>query len=118
MMGERLVSITLRDYLEDLVPPQPAELQAMDDYARAENWPIIGPPAGHFCYQIVRMIDARRIFELGSGFGYSTAWLARAVKENGGGTVHHVVWDGPMSLRAPGTSPGPWSGRMGGLSCG
>ena len=101
-MAERLVSTKLRDYLEDLVPPQPAELQAMDDYARAENWPIIGPPAGQFCYQVARMIAARHIFELGSGYGYSTAWFARAVKENGGGTVHNVVWDEALSQRARG----------------
>jgi caffeoyl-CoA O-methyltransferase len=37
---------------------------------------------------------------LGSGYGYSTAWLARAVKENGGGLVHHVVWDEDLSIQA------------------
>jgi predicted O-methyltransferase YrrM len=46
------------------------------------------------------MIGARRIFELGSGYGYSTAWFARAVRENGGGEVHHVVWDDDLSQRA------------------
>jgi predicted O-methyltransferase YrrM len=49
---------------------------------------------------IAKMIGARRIFELGSGFGYSTYWLARAVKENGGGVVHHTVWDEELSARA------------------
>jgi predicted O-methyltransferase YrrM len=34
---------------------------------------------------------------MGSGYGYSTAWFARAVKENGGGVVHHVVWDQKLS---------------------
>ncbi len=37
---------------------------------------------------------------MGSGYGYSTAWFARAVKENGGGTVYHVVWDNGLSLKA------------------
>jgi predicted O-methyltransferase YrrM len=46
------------------------------------------------------MVGARRIFELGSGFGYSTAWFARAVREQGGGVVHHVVWDEELSRRA------------------
>jgi len=46
------------------------------------------------------MITARRIFELGSGFGYSTAWFARAVIENGGGEVYHVVWDEELSRQA------------------
>lgn len=74
----------------------------MEAYAKARDFPIIGPAAGYLCYQIARMIDARSIFELGSGYGYSTAWFARAVKENGGGTVHHVVWDGGLSQRARG----------------
>ena len=48
------------------------------------------------------MIGARRVFELGSGYGYSTAWFARAVRENGGGEVHHVVWDEALSRDARG----------------
>src|SRR5205814_2079963 len=47
-----------------------------------------------------RLSNARQVFELGSGFGYSTAWFARAVKENGGGIVHHVVWDDRLSREA------------------
>jgi len=46
------------------------------------------------------MISAKRIFELGSGFGYLTAWFARAVTENGGGEVFHVVWDEELSRQA------------------
>jgi predicted O-methyltransferase YrrM len=37
---------------------------------------------------------------MGSGFGYSTVWFAKAVKENGGGVVHHVVWDEELSQKA------------------
>lgn len=92
----------LSDYLTGLVPERPAELQKMEEYAREHRFPIIGPAAGYFCYQIARMIGARRIFELGSGYGYSTAWLARAVRENGGGNVHHVVWNEELSTRARG----------------
>jgi len=82
------------------VPPRPPELAAMEQYARQEDFPIIGPACGFICYQIARMIGARRVFELGSGFGYSTAWFARAVQENGGGEVHHVVWNADLSRRA------------------
>ena len=90
----------VRDYLNALVPERPAELQQMEAYADEQNFPIIGPACGHFCYQIARMTGARRIFELGSGFGYSTAFFARAVQENGGGVVHHVVWEEELSRRA------------------
>jgi predicted O-methyltransferase YrrM len=46
------------------------------------------------------MIGAKSVFELGSGYGYSTAWFARAVQENGGGVVHHTVWDDELSQQA------------------
>lgn len=72
----------------------------MEEYALEHDFPIIGPAAGQLCYLVSRMVGARRVFELGSGYGYSTAWFARAVRENGGGVVHHVVWDEDLSLRA------------------
>lgn len=90
----------VRRYLDDLVPARPAELAAMEEHARRTGFPIVGPASGQLCYQVTRMIGARSVFELGSGFGYSTAWFARAVRENGGGTVHHVVWDAELSARA------------------
>jgi predicted O-methyltransferase YrrM len=99
----------LHRYLDSLVPPRPPELQAMEAYAQEVDFPIIGPASGYLCYQIARMIGARRVFELGSGYGYSTAWFARAVQENlalsgsaGGGAVHHVVWDEELSRKARG----------------
>lgn len=92
----------LRDYLDGLVPERPSELQKMEAYADEHGFPIIGPTSGYLCYQLARMIGARRVFELGSGYGYSTAWFARAVQENGGGVVHHVVWDDDLSQMARG----------------
>jgi caffeoyl-CoA O-methyltransferase len=90
----------LSQYLDTLVPPRPQEMVAMEGYAQETNFPIIGPASGQLCYLIARLIGARRVFELGSGYGYSTAWFARAVTENGGGEVYHVVWDADLSQRA------------------
>jgi len=90
----------IQNYLTALVPSRTAELMRMEAAARQHGFPIIGPSAGYFCYQIARMINAKNIFEMGSGFGYSTAWFAKAVRENRGGTVHHVVWDADLSLQA------------------
>jgi len=89
-----------QDYLASLVPPREKELQEMEAYAAKNDFPIIGPACGYYCYQLARMIGARSIFELGSGYGYSTAWFAKAVKENGGGVVHHTVWDEKLSKSA------------------
>jgi caffeoyl-CoA O-methyltransferase len=95
-----LIANDVRDYLETLVPARHPELQRMETSAYEQGFPIIGPVVGHLCYLVGRMIGARRVFEMGSGFGYSTAFFARAVKENGAGTVHHVVWDADLSSRA------------------
>jgi predicted O-methyltransferase YrrM len=101
-MSNNAISAPLQDYLDGLVAERPAELKAMEALAATEGFPIIGPACGAFCRQIARLIGARRVFELGSGFGYSTAWLARAVRENGGGEVHHTVWDQALSEQARG----------------
>jgi caffeoyl-CoA O-methyltransferase len=90
----------IQEYLLGLVPPRPNEMLKMERLAKRTNFPIIGPAAGYYCYQVARHIGARSVFELGSGFGYSTAWFARAVRENGGGVVHHTVWDAELSERA------------------
>jgi predicted O-methyltransferase YrrM len=92
----------VQEYLASLIPPREPELQKMEEYAERHDFPIIGPVCGYYCYQLARMINAKSVFELGSGYGYSTAWFARAVKENGGGVVHHTVWDEDLSKRARG----------------
>jgi caffeoyl-CoA O-methyltransferase len=97
-----ILSPQLADYLTNLVPPRAPELQKMEAYAEEHNFPIIGPICGHLCYVLALALGAKRIYELGSGYGYSTAWFARAVKENGGGEVHHVVWDEKLSEMARG----------------
>ena len=99
-MADPLFHPGLTRYLDGLVPARPPELVAMEAEAERTGFPIIGPSAGYFCYLVARLIGARSVFEMGSGFGYSTAWFARAVRENGGGTVYHTVWDEKLSRRA------------------
>lgn len=100
LFGMALYHAALPAYLDGLVPPRPLEMQRMEAYARETDFPIIGPASGQVCYLIARMIGAKRVFELGSGYGYSTAWFCKAVRENGGGEVHHVVWDKTLSQKA------------------
>jgi predicted O-methyltransferase YrrM len=90
----------LQEYLTTLVPPREPEMRKMEEYAGKNNFPILGPVSGYYCYQLAVMLKAKSIFEMGSGYGYSTAWFAKAVKENGGGIVHHTVWDEKLSQMA------------------
>lgn len=100
MSDELLTYSAAQGYIASLVPPREKELQEMEAYAEAHDFPIIGPACGYYCYQLARMLQAKSVFELGSGYGYSTAWFAKALKENGGGIVHHTVWDEELSQRA------------------
>jgi caffeoyl-CoA O-methyltransferase len=95
-----LAQPALTAYLEGLIPARPPVLAEMETYAAERRFPIVGPVVGRLFYLLTRATGARRVFEMGSGFGYSTAWFAMAVRDNGGGEVHHVVWDEDLSRRA------------------
>jgi caffeoyl-CoA O-methyltransferase len=58
-------------------------LAEMHAYGAERKFPLIGPEVGRFLSQLVHLTGARRIFELGSGFGYSALWFARALPDNG-----------------------------------
>lgn len=69
-------------YLHAVTPARDAVHTDMEALAAEKGFPIIGPLVGRFLFQIARAIDARRILELGSGFGYSAYWFARATSDN------------------------------------
>ena len=43
----------------------------------------IAPEQGKFLQMLMKMIGARRVLEVGSLFGYSTIWMARALPADG-----------------------------------
>ncbi len=105
-MTDRLTYPAVQAYLHSLIPKRPAAFLEMEQYARENDFPIITPAVGQLCYQLVHITHTEHIFEMGSGFGYSTAWFARALKERDEtipstpGLVHHVVWDEKLSRMA------------------
>ena len=58
-------------------------LTEMEKEAENNNFPIIGRLVGTFIETMARAINAKRIFEFGSGYGYSAYWFAKAVGEKG-----------------------------------
>ena len=74
-------------YLKDMLPPRDEVLTEIETRAAKEGIPIVGPVVGRFLEQLARMIQGRRVFEMGSAVGYSTIWWARAV--GAGGTVYY-----------------------------
>jgi predicted O-methyltransferase YrrM len=66
-------------YLHELANPDDPVLREMELLAAERSFPIVGPQVGRLLHVLARAIDARRVVELGSGFGYSAYWFARAV---------------------------------------
>ena len=95
-----LVDPAIEAYLRDLQPSPDAVLQQMRLSGERRGFPIIGPLVGRLCEQLARGVRARRVFEMGSGFGYSTAWFARAVGPRG--KVVHTETDPGLQAEAQG----------------
>ena len=72
-------------------------LLAMEAEGAARGFPIVGRTVGVTLEVLARSVGARRVMELGSGFGYSAYWFARAVGP--GGEVHCTDAD-PANVEA------------------
>ncbi|MGI8425874.1 MAG: O-methyltransferase [Actinomycetota bacterium] len=55
----------------------------MEKRAEERGFPIVGRVVGASLELLARSIGARRVFELGSGYGFSGYWFARAVGAEG-----------------------------------
>jgi predicted O-methyltransferase YrrM len=78
-----LVSPELDRYLIELLPERDPVISEMEAYAKERDVPIVGPAVATLLSMLARSIAARRICELGSAIGYSTAFFARAVGSGG-----------------------------------
>lgn len=66
-------------YLASLATLSDPVLREMERLAARRDFPIVGPQVGRLLEVLARAAGARRVLELGSGFGYSAYWFARAV---------------------------------------
>lgn len=55
----------------------------MESLAKQRNFPIVDRLVGSSLEVLAKMINAKRVFEFGSGYGYSAYWFARAVGAEG-----------------------------------
>jgi len=70
-------------YLHELASPEDPVLREMELLGAERSFPIVGPQVGRLLYILAGAISARRVIELGSGFGYSAYWFAKAVGAEG-----------------------------------
>ncbi|MCX6584511.1 MAG: O-methyltransferase [Candidatus Aminicenantes bacterium] len=82
-MAMDIVNPAIAKYLDDLLPAREPWFLEMEKMAEKNNFPAVGPQVGMLLEILARAIAARRIMELGSGFGYSGLWFARALPEDG-----------------------------------
>jgi len=78
-----IVEVAVDKYMLELLPQRDPVLVQMEAEAKRQNIPIVGPMVGRVLYQYARLIQARKVFEMGSAIGYSTLWWARAVGASG-----------------------------------
>jgi caffeoyl-CoA O-methyltransferase len=87
-----IVDPRVEDYMRSLLGryDEPVLLE-MEAEGKERGFPIIGRLVGVTVELLARSVGARRVFELGSGFGYSAYWFARA--GGPGGEVHGTDGD-------------------------
>src|SRR5436309_15803346 len=75
----------VEEYLTELAESEhgDAVLVAMEARAAEHGFPVGGRATGRFLELAARAVGARRVMELGSGYGYSAYWFARAVGPDG-----------------------------------
>jgi predicted O-methyltransferase YrrM len=81
------------------VRPRDALLLELEEEARQEKIPIVGPVVGELLFVLARAIRAERILELGTATGYSAIYLARACQETTGKLIT-LEQDVAMARRA------------------
>jgi caffeoyl-CoA O-methyltransferase len=96
-----IVDPRIERYMEDRLRrfDEPVLLE-MEAYAEGNGFPIVGRNVGVTLEVLARSAGAARIMELGSGFGYSAYWHARAVGSDG--EVHLTDGDPENEARAAG----------------
>jgi caffeoyl-CoA O-methyltransferase len=77
------------DYLRSFIKRDSFFIKELESASlgRDDIQPSVEPELGKFLGLIIRLINAKRVLEIGSGVGYSTLWLGEGVKATGGKVV-------------------------------
>jgi len=76
----------IREYIEGFITIDNKQLMAIKDQGedRKDIQPSIGAEVGKLLGLLIRQNNAKRVLEFGTCLGYSTVWIAQALKETGG----------------------------------
>lgn len=82
-----LHSEAIGELIEWAGPPDDDVIEEMETRAEREGFPTVGPEVGRTLALCTRLTGARSVLELGSGYGYSAYWIARALPADGSVTL-------------------------------
>ena len=78
-----ILAPAINAYVYSLLPQPDSVLSEMERIGQEEGFPIIGPLVGRLLCQLAQLVQARKIFELGSGYGYSAVWFSKGMAPDG-----------------------------------
>jgi len=78
-----ILNSEINNYLHSLIPDRDPVLEEMERIGKEKGFPIIGPLLGRLLCQLALLTQARTVFELGSGYGYSAIWLSKGMGPGG-----------------------------------
>ena len=78
-----IIHQAIEQYLDKYSIEEDPVLTEMQAYGESIEFPLIGPQVGRLLYILASTLKAKRILEMGSGFGYSAFWFAKALPESG-----------------------------------
>jgi predicted O-methyltransferase YrrM len=80
---DHIVNPEIEAYLKKLYDDGDPIRREMEELAAERGFPIVGPLVGRDLLVLARAIGAKKVFELGSGYGYSALFFCRAVGADG-----------------------------------
>ena len=94
-----IVNPKIEEYLRGLLGRDDDDVpREMETVAEERDFPIVGRLVGVTLELLARAIGARRVLEMGSGYGYSAYWFSRAVGPSG--EVHMTEGDAANQEKA------------------
>ena len=78
-----IVNESINAYIEKQYQEDDPVLLEMENYGKERNFPLVGPQVGRLLFILTRVLMAKSVFEMGSGYGYSAYWFAKALPQRG-----------------------------------
>lgn len=73
---DAIVPPYITEYLREVIPPSDGILKELEEYAAENSVPIVQPETAQLLKTLVRMIEPKRILEVGCAIGYSSILMA------------------------------------------